>query len=181
MTLQAYLDNIKAKTGKTPADFQTLVEKKGLAKRGELMAWLKADYGLGHGHANLIAGMIEHAEDPDPTPAESIAAIFGGTKARWRDTYDGLVAQVGEFGAGVKASPTSSYISLLHSGKKFGIVQPTSERLDIGIRLKGVEPKGRLEEAGAWNSMVTHSVRISDPGQVDAQVLDWLRQAFERA
>ena len=181
MTLQAYLDNLKAKTGKTPADFQTLAEKKGLSKRGELMAWLKADYGLGHGHANLIAGMIVHAEDHDPTPAESTAAIFGGTKAHWRDAYDDLMAQVGEFGAGVRASPTRSYISLLRRGKKFGIVQPTSERLDIGIKLKGVEPKGRLGEAGAWNSMVTHRVRISDPRQVDAQVLDWLRQAFERA
>jgi hypothetical protein len=144
------------------------------------MTWLKADYGLGHGHANLIAGMIVHAEDPDPTPAESIAALFGGTKARWRGTYDGLMAKVGKFGAGVKASPTSSYISLLHGGKKFAIVQPTSERLDIGIKLKGVEPEGQLEVAGAWNAMVTHRVRISDPKQVDQQVLDWLRQAFEK-
>ncbi|MDA4112911.1 MAG: DUF4287 domain-containing protein [Thaumarchaeota archaeon] len=180
MTLQAYLDNIKAKTGKTPADFLALAGKKGLAKRGELMAWLKAEYGLGHGHANLIAGMIVHAEEPDPPPAESIAALFGGTKARWRGTYDRLVVEVEKSGAGVKTSPTSSYISLLHGGKKFAIVQPTSERLDIGIKLKGVEPKGRLEAAGAWNSMVTHCVRISDPKQVDQQVLDWLREAFEK-
>jgi Domain of unknown function (DUF5655) len=101
-------------------------------------------------------------------------------KARWRKTYDELLAQIGKFGAVVKASPTSSYVSVLHHGKKFAIVQPTSDRFDIGIKLKDIEPKGRLEAAGAWNSMVTHRVRISDPKQVDQQVLDWLRQAFEK-
>lgn len=29
MSFQAYLDNIKAKTGKTTADFQSLAEQKG--------------------------------------------------------------------------------------------------------------------------------------------------------
>jgi len=181
MSFQAYLDNIQAKTGKTVADFQALAEKKGLVKYGDLMKWLKSDFGLGHGHANLIAGMIVHAADPESTPAEDIAALFVGKKAHWRSTYDDILARAEKFGAGVEASPTSAYISLLRQGKKFAMVQPTAERLDVGIKLKGVEPKGRLEAAGAWNAMVTHRVRISDPKQVDKQLLDWLHQAFEKA
>ena len=51
MSFQAYLDNIKAKTGKTPEDFQVLAEKKGLlregVKTGQIVAWLKEDFGLG--------------------------------------------------------------------------------------------------------------------------------------
>ncbi|MFZ1973768.1 MAG: DUF4287 domain-containing protein [Candidatus Acidiferrales bacterium] len=58
MTFQAYIDNIKAKTGKTPEDFKKLAEKKGLLKPGvkamEIVAWLKKDQGLGHGHAMAI-------------------------------------------------------------------------------------------------------------------------------
>lgn len=63
MSFQAYIDNIKTKTGKTPADFKKLAEKKGFIKRGELdpttkageiVAWLKADFELGHGHAMAI-------------------------------------------------------------------------------------------------------------------------------
>ena len=34
MSFQAYLKNIKAKTGKTPEDFKKLAEKKGLLKPG---------------------------------------------------------------------------------------------------------------------------------------------------
>jgi len=50
MSFQAYIDNIKTKTGKTPEDFKKLAEKKGLLKPGvkamEIVAWLKKDHGL---------------------------------------------------------------------------------------------------------------------------------------
>lgn len=63
MSFQAYIDNIHAKTGKTPADFKKIAEEKGFIKGGELkpatkageiVAWLKDDFGLGHGHAMAI-------------------------------------------------------------------------------------------------------------------------------
>ncbi|MGH2486281.1 MAG: DUF5655 domain-containing protein, partial [Ktedonobacterales bacterium] len=72
-------------------------------------------------------------------------------------------------------------ISILRRTKKFAIVQVTSARMDIGIKLKGVEATGRLEHAGAWNSMVTHRVRVSDPSELDGELLIWLKQAFDMA
>lgn len=33
MSFQAYIDNIKAKTGKTPEDFKKIATKKGLLKK----------------------------------------------------------------------------------------------------------------------------------------------------
>lgn len=61
MSFQAYIDNIKAKTGKTPEDFKSLAQKKGFiksgditVKAGEIVAWLKEDFSLGHGHAMAI-------------------------------------------------------------------------------------------------------------------------------
>jgi hypothetical protein len=33
MSVQAYIDNIKAKTGKSPSDFKKLAEKKGIYRR----------------------------------------------------------------------------------------------------------------------------------------------------
>jgi hypothetical protein len=60
MTYKAYLDNIKAKTGKTPEEFRKLAQEKGLVKYGELLKWLKTDCGLGHGHANAIILYIQN-------------------------------------------------------------------------------------------------------------------------
>jgi hypothetical protein len=62
MTYKAYLDNIQAKTGKTPEDYRNEAKKKGLVKYGELLKWLKTDCGLGHGHANA---MILYIQDPE--------------------------------------------------------------------------------------------------------------------
>ena len=63
MSFQAYLDNIKAKTGKTIDDFKKLAEVKGFIANGELVPtvkameivnWLKNDFKLGHGHAMAV-------------------------------------------------------------------------------------------------------------------------------
>ena len=181
MTYQAYLDTIQAKTGKTPEDFRVLAAKKGLTRYGEIMAWLKADYGLGHGHANVIAQVIVHQDEPKATPDDKIAKLFAGNKEQWRKPYDALLIKLTKFGKDVSVSSTATYISLLRDGKKFGIVQITAERMDIGIKLKGVKPTDRLEAAGKWNAMVTHRVRITDPKQIDKAVTAWLKQAYEAA
>ena len=57
-----YRDNIEVKTGKTPEDFHKLAKEKGLVNYGELLKWLKADCGLGHGHANAIILYIQNPE-----------------------------------------------------------------------------------------------------------------------
>jgi Domain of unknown function (DUF4287) len=63
MSFQAYLDNIKTKTGKTASDFKKLATKKGFldkgklkpaVKAGDILKWLKEDFDLGHGHAMAI-------------------------------------------------------------------------------------------------------------------------------
>ena len=58
MSFQAYIDNIREKTGKTPEQFRALAEGKGLLKPGvkatQITDWLKADFALGHGHAMAI-------------------------------------------------------------------------------------------------------------------------------
>lgn len=68
MSFQAYLDNIQKKTGKSPADFKRLAEKKGYlekgklkngVKAGEIVAWLKKDFALGHGHAMAIYALFK--------------------------------------------------------------------------------------------------------------------------
>lgn len=64
MSFQAYLDNIELKTGKTPNDFITLAKEKGYddpnVKAGVIVAWLKEDFGLGHGHAMALVHVIKN-------------------------------------------------------------------------------------------------------------------------
>jgi hypothetical protein len=58
MSFQAYLDNIRAKTGHTPEQFKALAAKAGVyapdMKATTLVAWLKKEFDLGHGHSMAL-------------------------------------------------------------------------------------------------------------------------------
>ncbi len=64
MSFQAYLDNIEAKTGKTPNEFIALAHEKGFTdpatKAGTIVAWLKEEFGIGRGHAMALVHVIKH-------------------------------------------------------------------------------------------------------------------------
>ena len=73
MSFQAYLDTIKAQTGHGPEAFQALAQRKGLweagalkagVKAGQIVEWLKADFGLGHGHAMAIFALLSGKRKP---------------------------------------------------------------------------------------------------------------------
>jgi Domain of unknown function (DUF4287)/Domain of unknown function (DUF5655) len=185
MSFQAYLDNIKFKTGKSPEDFLKLAEKKGLlkteVKAGEIVAWLKNDFELGHGHAMAIYNVFKSASQPKTSIDQKIDKHFSRKKSSWRKTFDSLIGKLNKYGDDVKIASTSSYLSILRDKKKFAIVQVTADRMDIGIKLKQNKPTNRFEPAGTWNNMVTHRVRISDPKEIDAELLKWLKQAYENA
>ena len=66
MSFQAYLDNIEEKTGKTPNDFIELSKEKGFttdSKSSEIVAWLKSDFDLGHGHAMALVHVIKNGAE----------------------------------------------------------------------------------------------------------------------
>ncbi len=58
MSFQAYIDNIRTKTGMTPEDLKVHAAKAGVYKADmkatELVTWLKQEYDLGHGHSMAI-------------------------------------------------------------------------------------------------------------------------------
>jgi hypothetical protein len=64
MSFQAYMNAVEKKTGMPIADLTAIARDKGFVnadgtaakgvKAGDIIAWLKADYGVGHGHAMSV-------------------------------------------------------------------------------------------------------------------------------
>ncbi|BAJ29418.1 MULTISPECIES: DUF4287 domain-containing protein [Kitasatospora] len=50
----SYFPSIEKKYGRPIAEWQQLIGDSPLTKHMELVAWLKSEYGLGHGHANAL-------------------------------------------------------------------------------------------------------------------------------
>jgi hypothetical protein len=63
MSFQAYLDTIETTTGKTPRELIEAARARGLAepgvKAGQILEWLKADFGLGRGHGMALVHVIQ--------------------------------------------------------------------------------------------------------------------------
>jgi hypothetical protein len=52
----SYFPSIEAKYGRPIAEWQALIRSSGLARHMEIVGWLKAEHGMGHGHANALVG-----------------------------------------------------------------------------------------------------------------------------
>ena len=67
MSFQAYLDNIEAKTGKTPNEFIALAKERGYDAPGTkatvIVDWLKQDFDLGRGHAMALVQVIRNGAE----------------------------------------------------------------------------------------------------------------------
>jgi predicted transport protein len=180
--MQSMIDNMPAKTGKPLEEWYKILAASRLEKHGEMLKLLKGEYGVTHGFANTIALLYrEQATGGPPAEADLVAAQFQGPKAALRPVYEAVLATVQSFGEDVEIAPKKTYVSLRRK-KQFAIFQASSkDRADLGLNLKGVEASERLEGGNMFGGMCTHRVRLGNPGEVDAQVRDWLRQAYEQA
>jgi uncharacterized protein DUF5655/uncharacterized protein DUF4287 len=172
--------NLEAKTGVAMGEWIGRAKASGHQKHKAVVDWLKAEHGIGHGYANMVAHRAFASDAGSSEDDELMEAMFAGAKSAMRPVYDKVAAIVGALD-GVELAPKKGYVSFRRS-RQFGLGQPsTKDRFDLGLTLKGVEPSGRLEAAGSWNGMVTHRVRIAAPGDVDAEVEGWIRQAWAAA
>ncbi|MED7951628.1 DUF4287 domain-containing protein [Kitasatospora sp. NPDC058201] len=56
----SYFPSIEEKYGHPVSHWKELIRSSPLSKHAELVAWLKAEHGLGHGHANAL---VKHTLD----------------------------------------------------------------------------------------------------------------------
>lgn len=174
------IDNLYTTTGKTLEQWIGIVKKESFAKHGEIIKFLKEKHGMTHGYANLVAhrargsnaGSVENKD-------ELIDRQYKG-KEQFKPLYEKLLSEILKFGKDVEVAPKNAYVSLRRN-KQFATLQPaTKTRFEIGINLKGQEPVGRLE-AEKPNSMCSHKIKVAGIGEIDNEVLGWIKQAYDHA
>ena len=101
-------------------------------------------------------------------------------KEHLKPIYDKLISEIQGFGNDIEIAPKKAYVSLRRQ-KQFATLNPvTKTRFEIGINLKGQAPKGKLE-AEKPNAMCSHKIKLAELQDIDQEVLDWLKTAYENA
>lgn len=183
--LETQLKNIQTKTGKTLDQLYAIIKKSGLAKHGEIRDMLKKDLGMGHGDANTVVHFYMKSTEPasaqasSASPDAALDAIYSGAKAHFRPIHDKLMAAINEFGD-FEIAPKKTYVSLRRK-KQFVMIGPaTNTRFEVGLNMKGVKATARLL-ALPPGGMCQYKVNLNDAKEVDKELIDWIKQAYENA
>lgn len=176
------IKNLEEKTGKKFSEWLDIVKKSKLEKHGDVLKLLKEKHGLTHGYANLVAHRAKGSDAGSAVAGgEDLVGQQYTGKENLKPLYDKLVAGISKFGNDIELAPKKGYVSVRRK-KQFALIQPsTKTRLDIGLNLKGVSPAGRLEASGSFSAMCTHRVKVETEKEIDKEVLQWLKQAYENA
>ncbi len=179
------LKNIEKRTGKSLAELTAMVKSSGLSRHGELRDMLKNELGMGHGDANTLVHFAlksdgaSAAQASGASPDAVLDEIYSGPKAALRPIHDKLMTAITKFGE-FEIAPKKGYVSLRRS-KQFAMIGPaTNSRVEVGLNMKGVPATGRLEELPP-KGMCQYKVKVTDPAQVDAELIAWIKLAFDSA
>lgn len=182
---ETQLKNIQTKTGKSLAEVTALIQSSGLTKHGEIREMLMRELGLGYGDANSLVHYAlqsdgqSAAEAKEASPDDVLDEIYSGAKADLRPIHDRLMAAINQFGE-FEIVPKKGYVSLRRK-KQFAMIGPaTKTRVEVGLNSKDLGTAERLVVMPA-GSMCHFKVNVTDASQVDAELIAWIKQAYDGA
>lgn len=176
--------NLPEKTGRTFEEWVAIARESGLKTRKERIAWLKSEHKLGSVTAMFIASESEGKSIVDEYSDEGalLDAMYAGDKAALRPLYDELAKAAKKLGKDARLTVCKTYVGMSRA-RQFAMIRPsTKTRVDLGLVLTGVKPAGRLVKAGSiGNDRMTHRLEVTSKKDIDAEVLAWLRKAYDAA
>jgi predicted transport protein len=178
---ETMIENLHKNSGKTLEQWIAIVTKEKLEKHGEIVKFLKEKQGLTHGYANLVAHKTKGSDAGSAENTDDLIEMQYKGKEHLKPIYEILLGEIQKFGGDIEIAPKNAYVSMRRK-KQFAILQPaTKTRFEIGINLKGHDPKGKLEAISTPNAMCSHRINLAEAKDIDAEIIGWLKQAYDHA
>lgn len=181
--LATQMANMVKRTGKSLTELTAIVKDSGLARHGELVGMLKATLGMGHGDANTLVHVV--LKSTGQSAAQGLSAdqvldgLYAGPKTALRPIHDRVLAAIRKFGD-FEEAPKKTYVSYRRK-KQFAMIGPaTNTRVEVGLNAKGLKATDRLQELPA-GQMCNYKVKLTNAHEVDAELIAWIKTAFEAA
>ena len=183
--LATQLANIEKRTGKSLAELTEIVRNSGLSKHGELVSMLKSTLGMGHGDANTLVHTVRQSAGKKAAAARGLSTeqvldgLYAGPKAALRPIHDKLLVELRKLGS-FEEAPKKTYVSYRRK-KQFAMIGPaTRTRVEVGLNVKGLQATDRLQALPA-GQMCNYKVKLTHVQEVDAELVAWIRLAYESA
>lgn len=173
--LKTMIENMPEKTGKALDEWLKILSKENFEKHSIAVKFLKTEHGVTHGFANTIVTL---SKEENNSPDDLVSTQYYG-KEVLKPIYELLISSVSKFGGDVIITPKKGSVSLIRK-KQFALIKPaTKTRIDLGLKLTGVEVQGCLENSGPFGAMCTHRIQLKDISDVNNEVIEWLLKAYE--
>jgi len=145
----------------------------------DLRSWLIRHGVTGYGAMLLVYETFGYPDYLEATADELLDGQYAD-RPNLRPIHDAVVAALPSIGE-VELQNRKTYVALIGPKRTFASIQATTKsRVDVGLRLDGVAPSGRLEAAKSiGQSSMTHKIGLASPADLDADVLGWIRRAYE--
>jgi Family of unknown function (DUF5990)/Domain of unknown function (DUF5655) len=168
-------------TGEDVAAWNRHVAESEIADEPSLRAWLAGQGVTGYAQALLIWERFGYPEFLTADADELISGQYAD-RPQLRPVLDAVFAALPALGP-VTVQARKTIVSLVSPRRTFAAVQATTKsRVDLGLRLADVKPAGRLLEAKNMNvGAVNLRIALTGPGEVDEEVLGWLRRAYDES
>jgi hypothetical protein len=168
---------LKKQTGKDLDYWNARIKRKKFTDAQRLKEWLAGQDITGYAEQLLV---MEHSGYPDflTSSADELIDRQYADRQQLRPIYEAIVAAAQAIGETV-VQARKGYVSLLTPKRTFARIRPTTKsRIDIGLRLEGLQPRGRLEPSRIHDTMPVQ-VSLTERRDLDREVLKWLRRAYE--
>lgn len=165
------------RTGIDVDAWKTRIEQESFSDEQQIRNWLNDQGVTGYPQSLLV---MERFGYPDFMLASADELIDGQYADRplLRPILDAILRSIVALGP-VTIQARKTYVSLVSPRRTFARVQPTTrQRVDLGLRLEGLQPAGRLQPSKIHETMPLQ-ISLMTPDDVDEEVLGWLQRTYE--
>ncbi len=155
-----------------------MAKQKTLRDEKSLRQWLTAQGVTGYAQSLLV---MEKFGYPDflVARADELIDTQYADRPHLRPVYDAVIEAAAAMGE-LAIQARKTYVSLVSPRRTFARIQaPTRQRIDLGLRIDGQAPAGRLLRSTIHETMPVR-LALSTPEDFDAEARGWLQTAYDR-
>lgn len=179
---QEFIQTAKEKTGKTLEQWLPVVKKSGLSRQMEITNWLKAEHGLNHLQAQLLAGLYLNNGKPVYQNESSLLDNQFTRCEEMRPLYGSVSEMILKHFPDAQVIPKKTYVSFTAT-REFAAINIKPKEIRLGIDLGDMSFTETIQKTKLSGPMprISHMAVITDMKQFDKKLIEYLQLSYNRS